>query len=83
MRAVDIRLGVQSRLRLLGLRPIRSRPLERSLIAPPDGQPSERLLDVTVRAIELARSVDLRWIADRSDGCCDAWKKRRSQMVRS
>jgi len=35
------------------------------LIAPPDGEASERLIDVALRALQFARTVDLSWIVDR------------------
>jgi len=61
-----LRLAVHTRLPLLRGTPIDARPIEPSLIAPPDSLPSERLMDVALRAIDAARSTDLGWLAERA-----------------
>lgn len=58
----------------LNRRPIKTSPVEPSLLAPIEDRPSERLLDVALRAISEARTVDLSWLTSRSgDPYPDIW----------
>jgi predicted O-methyltransferase YrrM len=60
-----LRAAAGSRLPLFGRPPITARHVEPSLIASPTGAPSERLLDIALQAVADARSIDLRWLAER------------------
>lgn len=51
----------------MGPRPVSARHVEPSLLAPVAGEPSERLLDIALRGIEVARSIDSGWLAARGD----------------
>jgi predicted O-methyltransferase YrrM len=57
--------AVHRRIDLFGPWPMRARHIEPSLAAPFDGEPSQRLLDVALAAVDVARSTDLGWLAER------------------
>jgi predicted O-methyltransferase YrrM len=61
----SLRAAAGSRLPLFRRWPIVNPLVEPSLIAPVTGAPSERLLDIAVRAIDAARSVRLDWLTAR------------------
>jgi predicted O-methyltransferase YrrM len=61
-----LRRAVHTRVPILRGMPIDARPVEPSLIAPPDRLPSDRLIDLALRAVDSARSTDLRWLAERA-----------------
>ena len=62
----DVRAVAGRRLPFLGRWPIAARHIEPSLLAPVAGAPSVRLLDTALRTVDMARSMDLDWLADRS-----------------
>jgi predicted O-methyltransferase YrrM len=69
------RISARRRLAPIGRWPITARHVEPSLIASVAGRPpTERLLDVALQAVALARSVDLTWLSERgSDDFPDVW----------
>lgn len=82
MDAVDLRLAVKNRLTLLGPMPIKRRPVQASLVAPPSAAPSARLLDLALRSIDVARSVDLAWLGARGgDSYPTIWPGEHYQLL--
>ena len=70
----ELRAAAGRRLPLFGRWPIAARHVEPSLIAALTGAPSDRLLDTSLRAIEIARSVDLSSLTTRgANDFPDTW----------